>query len=269
MDILPDHKRLFFGFEVIAPWPENFPAGRLLAEPHRHLTLVFLGNIPQSSVNDLLVDIPKPHFKVGRVGYFEKCLFLPERHPHVVAWQGVWHEGEEEIHSFQRQLSDFVQKIGVQTEHRDRFLPHVTLCRAPFNISEWRHAFVSLPFYIKDLHLYESLGSLIYQPLWTHSISHPFEELEHTADIAFLVRAESISQLYLHAQSALAFHFPAIHSYFSDNKTIDSLDEVIIALNERVAIVDAEIGCPFKAISFHGHLKEKEGLLEWEMIVDV
>jgi RNA 2',3'-cyclic 3'-phosphodiesterase len=39
-------KRLFFAFEVDAPWPEALPSGRILEPSCRHMTLAFLGNIP-------------------------------------------------------------------------------------------------------------------------------------------------------------------------------------------------------------------------------
>jgi hypothetical protein len=40
-------------------------------------------------------------------------------------------------------------------------------------------------------------------------------------------------------------------------------------LNEAIARVDEQMGTPFKAVSFHGDIQEEEGVLKWEMIVDV
>ena len=35
------------------------------------------------------------------------------------------------------------------------------------------------------------------------------------------------------------------------------------------AKADIALGIPFKAVSFHGKVEEKEDVLHWEMIVDV
>jgi RNA 2',3'-cyclic 3'-phosphodiesterase len=110
---------------------------------------------------------------------------------------------------------------------------------------------------------------LEYQSLWEIPLLSPFEEFEHTADIAFLVRGTTPQELHRNAQLALAFKFPKILPFFS-KRLQDTLDEIIIALNEMVGKADAECGCPFKAVSFHGQIKaEEENLLHWEMIVDV
>jgi hypothetical protein len=47
------------------------------------------------------------------------------------------------------------------------------------------------------------------------------------------------------------------------------IDEIVMQLNEIVSHADAELGCPFKAISYHGNLNKKAAVWEWEMIVDV
>lgn len=269
MDILPDKKRLFFGFEVHAPWPEELPAGRLLAEKDRHMTVAFLGDVSYQKVISLLTSIPKPPLKVGLAGYFDRCLLLPERHPHVVAWHQQWWDESTTLQAFQSELIYWLQGKGFSFSHPDSFLPHVTVCRAPFLKEKWLKSFVSLPFYIKDFHLYESLGSLTYKPIWSYPLMPPFEELEHTADIAYLIRGDSVKQIHRHAHTALAFRFPSLLPYFSEVKEVSSLDDVVIALNECVTRIDEEIGCPFKAVSFHGDLLEDEHGLKWEMIVDV
>ncbi len=270
MGISSEIKRLFFGFEVHAPWPEKWPSGRLLSESNRHITVAFFGNIPYKPLAELLKQIPKPVFQIGLTGQFDKPLFLPERHPHVVAWHMRWFEEEALLRVFQKELITFLQDNGYCFKHADDFLPHLTVCRSPFVNSSWRKAFVSLPFYIKNFHLYESIGSLTYRPLWTFPLEAPFEEIEHTADIAFIVRGRSLTQISLHAQIALAFNFPLLVPYINLPQKLNSLDDLIIELNERVFRIDQEIGCPFKAISFHGDLIEEEsGILKWEMIVDV
>lgn len=180
---------------------------------------------------------------------------MPHKEPHVAAWHIQWLEEGEALLQFQKELVNWLKL-------RDKeFLSHVTVARNPFVIHEWKKAFQKLPLYAKNIYLCESLGNSKYKILWEHPLLAPFDEMEHTADIAFRVRGD----LYLHAQLALAFHFPPLVRYF-DFTPINRLDDIVMALNATIARVDSEMGCPFKAVSFHGTQTESK---EWEMIVDV
>ena len=91
-----------------------------------------------------------------------------------------------------------------------------------------------------------------------------------TGDIAYLIRGENIKQISIHAQATLAFEFPYLLRLMNDDPKEETLDDVIISLNEMVRKADAKVGCPFKAVSFHGELTEtSDNILQWEMIVDV
>lgn len=263
-----DRKRLFFGMEAIAPWPDELPHGRILREECRHLTLAFLGDCNFSDLAKVLERFPKPSFTTGIAACFESLLFLPRKNPRVAAWEVRLLEEASSFSAFQKALLLWLEEQGIAPkECRGEFLPHVTLARAPFAEEEWKRNFQKLPLILKDIHLYESLGHSEYKILWSQRILPPFEELEHTADIAFRIRGTSLGQIYLHAQLALSFHFPLLISYF-DSTPIETLDGAVEALNRIIAKADAEIGCPFKAVSFHGTIEKKE-CLEWEMIVDV
>lgn len=250
---------MFFGAQVLAPWPEQFPKGRIIPEVGRHCTLAFLGEI------DMPTGLPLPSFRVGAVGKLDALLFLPENEPHVVAWH--LHEFGGKLASYEESLSHWVEARHYPIDRRP-FQPHVTIARTPFDKGEWKAAFHELPCMINAIHLYESLPNLNYIPRATHSLIPAFQEIEHTADIAFHIAGETLSELYTHAQVALAFHCPHLLTYF-ERKPIHSLDDMIIALNALTTRADSEIGCPFKAISFHGDVVEKDGILKWEMIVDV
>lgn len=263
-----ESQRLFFGVEVCAPWPEDLPSGRLLAEGSRHLTLAFLGFVHYEEVQALLAAIPKPNFRVGFAGQFDECLFLPSRHPNVVAWHVKWLEESGSLVRYQRELSDFLRANGFTVDARE-FLPHVTVARQPFDANRWLGSFQSLPLITSTIHLYESMGNLVYEPRWSLPVLLPFEELSHTADIAFRVHGESLDQLQLHAMVALSFKFPELQNHLS-LKAPKSLDDVVIHLNESVSAADAAVGAPFKAVSFCGEARSiEEGVLAWEMIVDV
>lgn len=259
-------KRLFFGFEVNSLWPEQLPEGRIIDEKYRHVTVAFLGSVAEDQITKLTETIPKPDFKVGVCGLFDACLFLPENNPRVVAWHGSVLE-EDKIASYHETLVAFLK--GKDFSFPDRpFLNHISLARSPFDRKKWEETFISLPFITGALHLYESRGNLTYEPIWSFSVAQPFEEFEHVADIAFRVRGENVQQLYIHAQFALTFECPELIPYLDLETEVNSIEEVIIKLNEIVTHGDREIGTPFKAVSFHGDVIEEE-FLTWEMIVDV
>ncbi|MCE5315777.1 MAG: hypothetical protein LLG04_00240 [Parachlamydia sp.] len=263
-------KRVFFALEVQAPWPQPMPAGRRLDEMHRHMTVAFLGVVDYGILQPALAEIPKLPFQIGLTGIFDQCLFFPERHPRVVAWHVDWLEGKEQLVAYQQQLISWLQERGFNPDARKEFLPHVTLSRAPFYPHPWKKSFERLPMITGSFHLYESVGNLKYEPIWTLKVVSPFEEIEHTADIAFQINGTSLEQIQLHALIALSFKYPPLLEYVARIPQPKTLDDVIIQLNDIVTHVDARRGCPFKAISFHGDLQElKSGLLNWEMIVDV
>jgi 2'-5' RNA ligase len=266
-------KRVFFGLNTQAPWPERFPRGRVLEEQSRHMTLAFLGEIEYFRLKDVLSEIPRPLFKVGLTGIFDSCLFLPPKHPHVVSWHVDWLEKEDSLLSYRNELVDWLKKVDLPPKNEDReFLPHVTLSRQPFDVEGWNKAFFKCPLIAFEIHLYESLGNSRYQSLWSHSLIPPFMEFEHTADIAFAIYGENLEQLFIHAQMALAFRFPPMIPFLKRDEQISNLDDLVIALNDIVSQTDAqaEESAPFKAVSFHGEIqKDLNGVLKWEMIVDV
>ena len=133
---------------------------------------------------------------------------------------------------------------------------------------KWRKSFSPLPFTFHQLHLYESAPGLQYTPIWSRALIPPFEELEHTADLAFTLHGESVQAIYHNAFTALAFHFPPLLHYRQEAP--DTFDKIVSQLNRALALADAENGCPFKAVSHHGELvKDTQAVLTWEMIVDV
>jgi RNA 2',3'-cyclic 3'-phosphodiesterase len=268
--MLQETKRVFFGMEIKAPWPEDLPQARLLDADHRHMTLAFLGAVDFMKLQEELLSFPKPSFKVGFAAKFDQCLFFPPKHPHVVAWHVEWLEKEADIiASYYTTLVDWLKEKGFSPDTRHGFLPHVTIARSPFNEKVWKKKFAPLPVVVQDIHLYESVGNLQYSPLWSYPLLPPYEEIEHTADLAFIVRGPSFDQLYNHAALALCFTFEPMIAFLQKREGFKQLEDVIVALNELVAHADQEIGCPFKAVSYHSTLETRENILQWEMIIDV
>lgn len=263
-----DVKRLFFGLEIEAAWMQPLPEGRILREECRHMTLAFLGNQSYLRLQTDLADFPICDPYLGFAGHCDRLLFLPPRRPHVVSGHIDWVD-QPAVHQCYQRLVSWLREKGYPVDSRE-LLSHVTLARAPFQIKKWKEAFLPFPLLAKSLHLYESEGNLTYRPLWSLPFILPLEEIEHTADVAFLIRGKNIRQLFRHARLALAFKFPRLLDYASTDTGMESLDEVIIQLNALVSRADAEVGCPFKAISFHGEItKGIGGYLQWEMIIDV
>jgi 2'-5' RNA ligase len=233
----------------------------------RHITLAFLGSVPSAKIPALLAKIPTPSFKIAPVARSDRLLFLPETSPRVIAADVQWF-AEDPLIAYQQTLADWLRAQAFALEEGPP-LWHVTVARAPFSKEEWKEGIGPLPLYIEAICLYESLGNLTYQPLWSFPLLPPFVEVEHTADLAFWIYGEDLAQIYLHARIALAFRFPPLLAYFG-TEAPGSLEESIMALNHLIATCDAAIGCPFKAVSFHGELiQEASSLLKWEMIIDV
>lgn len=276
-----DIKRLFFGIEVVAPWPEHLPRGRLLDVAHRHMTLAFLGNVPYTPLYSALSSLPHPTFSLAPVGYFDDCLFLPPHRPHAVAWHVHWVNPDvnpgltNPLLTYQKILVDWLRTREYVLDTRP-FLEHVTVARWPFDKVAWTKQSYHLPVIGRAIHLYESMGNLTYEPRWSLPFLAPFESLSHTADIAFKIRGRHLSDLYLHAQMALAFEYPPLIAYLDVAKPPDH-DALVEQLNALLSRADTDQGVPFKAVSYHGVPMQRDmdrdtyrnTYLEWEMIVDV
>lgn len=230
----------------------------------RHLTLLFLGEQEENKILSLMDSAPVYPLPLGVAGFFDECLLLA----HVVGCHCDLGEKEEPLRKFAEALEQYFENNGISLNHKNRWLPHVTIAREPFDREAWKSHFSPLPFVSVSLDLFASIGNLHYQSLWQMRLTPPFEKLSHTADIAFIVRGTDFRELFHHARLALAFEFPKMVNYQAETR-LDSLVDVIRALNQLVTQADFDIGCPFKAVSYHGEAQKKEAYLEWEMIVDV
>lgn len=258
-------KRLFFAFDIDAPWPSSLPNGRIIEEKERHLTLIFLGDTDYEKFQIIFNNFPTPDFKLGFSAQFDGCFFSK----HVAAWTIDEIDKKHPISLYYGTCINWLRVNGIQPPVNHDFTPHVTIARSPFCEKDWRDAFKPLPVVVKDLHLFESLGNSKYSSLWRYKILSPFENLDHTADIAYLVRGENLDVLYKNAQAALVHFFPLSLPFWNKNPKAGSLDDIIIGLNETISVIDRKINSPFKAVSFHSKIDKINGLLEWEMIVDV
>ena len=260
-------KRLFFGFSVNAPWPMTYPKGRMIEESSRHMTFAFLGNHPFIELEKNLSSFPKPAFLLSPVGMMDQLLFLPKSRPRVVSYHVTWFTNGDKMGDFQKAALNWLETLHFKVD-RGPFLPHTTLARSPFDPQTWEEAFEILPVIVTGIHLYESVGNLRYVSLWEIPFLTPFQEIEHTADIAFVIFGKNLTELYLHGAIALSFKFPSFLK-FIEKREMTTLNEVIQSLNRMISLSDLEMGCPFKAVSYHGKIKEEKQLFQWEMVIDV
>ncbi len=267
MEDVEDQKRLFFGFEVHAPWPETLPDTRTLKAKHRHLTLAFLGDTSYRKIRALIPRLPKPHFHVGPVGISDSCLCLPKRHPSVVTWH-VDPFGEDPIGTYQKELSEFLEGEGYKLERR-KFLKHITLGRNPFNEREWKRNFRPLPLYFHNFHLYESCGGLRYEPIWSHDLLPPFEAVQSNADLAFKIYGNSLQQIFCNAQIALAFKCPELLRFLDPGFEVYSIEEGILRLNAIMTQANREVKTPLMRVEVEGEVVPMKGMVIWEMVVNL
>lgn len=257
------NKRLFFGLKATSTWPLEFPRGRLLHPNERHATLVYLGNMDWDKLSIQLSELPQPVFDSGLGGIFDEMLFLPYRHPHAVSLHVNFYESQAKIVNYRNELANRLKEKKILTSAKeDTWLPHVTLARKPFDKNAWKVSFSPTPVIFESLNLYESIGNLRYHSLWCLPLPRPFEEVEHAAHLGFIIKGETLSQLYLHALLAVSFKFPEILKYRRVSSRFTTSDDMILALNEVIAS-----GCPFKKISLPRKIEKYPTYLRCEMVV--
>jgi len=261
--------RLFIGASVVTVWPNAFPSEEIIKERNRHITILFLDGQDDNSKN-LLKTFPKPESVLSMAGFFSKYIGLPKRSPHLVAMEGEMITGIN-LENYRNQLLKWSESQGIDFKKPKRpFYPHLTICRKNPDISKWESEQIKIPFYVDEINLYQSMGNSEYEKLKTYSLVPIFEEISHTADIAFTIRGESLQSIFINAQIALSFVCNSFIDFLETNKEISSQDQIIMQLNKIIANVDIEVGSPFKAVSFHGSFtKSENGFYQWEMIVDV
>lgn len=266
---------LFIALDIQAPWPDQWPKGRIIQEEFRHLTLLFLGKTNLEKTLSVLNKLPKIFFPFAKIGFLDEVLFLPNnvKSPRVCAYHVDFKDEIKTVFDFQDQLLQTFKKAGFEFSEQDyHFLPHISIARNPQDMDQWKKITQPLPAIFPSLHLYESLGYSSYRKLWSREFILGFEQLPHTADIAYAIRGKDYNQLLKHAEMALAFEFHPFCRVIDQKDSIEdvnSINEIVKRLNKSVSLCDIESGVPFKAVSYHDQVKAKKNYLEWEMIIDV
>jgi 2'-5' RNA ligase len=262
-------KRLFFAFKVEAPFYEKIYPARHLDKEDIHVTIVFIGNWPIEKYQEIKKNIPLSPFSFAPSAIGDKLLLLPFDNPSCMTMHLTLRDEEKKkLEDFRCILINYIASFDIQIELRPLLL-HTTLARKPFDASIWLKHFKKVPILLTKFCLYESVGQLKYNILWEQNLMRPFEEVDHTAGIAFAIYGHCIQDLYINAQMALSFLNPDF-TQFINYKKIDSLEKIIHELNKTISLVNIEQRCPIKAISMHGNIEKTEkNLLKWLMIADI
>jgi 2'-5' RNA ligase len=259
-----DTQRLFIGWECLLSSYSPIIHGRKI-DP-AHLTLSFLGNISQKMMQQKLCNLPCFNEKISPCLLADGIIFLPENKPRVAAL--TFSHIPKVISEYQTHLSQWIASLGLSIK-QSPFFPHVSLIRQPFDEQEMLRWFVPQPVALQSIHLFESVGNLKYEKRATIPLLAPFEEIEHTADLAFIIRGQTMKELYDHAIMALAYKYPPILSLHAPY-TPQDLSDLIKNLNHLITRLDLDVGCPLKAVCYSGDIHAKDAkILEWKMIIDV
>ena len=133
---------------------------RWVPEENMHLTLRFIGEVLESSFDDIAIalsgiNVPAFDLTVMGVGHFERT------HRPTMLWAGV--ESNAYLTQLHDRIESALRRIGLKTENR-KFHPHITLARLDETVSPERVAgflrvnslFRAAPFRVEQFVLFSS-----------------------------------------------------------------------------------------------------------------
>jgi 2'-5' RNA ligase len=101
--------------------------GRMTKTKEFHLTLKFLGEVPEQKLDDIKQSLGKISFDPFKARLSDIGAFPTKNNPRVV-WAGL--EPHQTINALQQQVDDTMTNIGFEKDNR--FHPHLTLSRIKF-----------------------------------------------------------------------------------------------------------------------------------------
>jgi 2'-5' RNA ligase len=257
-----DKKRLLFGLEAHAPWPESLADVKTLKARHRHLTLVYFGDVSYKKLHDEIRYMPKPDFRVGPVAISDSSLSLSNRSPDMIAWH-VDPFGSDLINDYQYELVEYFTEKGYDFDKK-KYVKHITLGKSSLLKKEMKKSFKPLPLYFSNLHLYESLKGDQYEPIWTYDLLPPFEEGKGGQ---FILYGESFQQIFLNAQIALAFKCPELVPFLDPSYQVRNLHDGGIRLTTLLNQAYRALKIPIEKATFLDSGKQDKGILSWPLQV--
>lgn len=127
-----------------------------------HLTLRFIGNLPEPTAEDVLKELryvrfPAFYLALRGIGYFTRSDV-----PHHI-WAGV--EEDKAVRELQAKVDSAVRKAGAGQEDKFKFTPHVTLGKLfgadmgeVFKYIQANNLFKTEPFEVSSFTLYQSIA---------------------------------------------------------------------------------------------------------------
>ncbi len=125
--------RLFVGLELPPEIAEHVYSLRGGLENARwqekeklHLTLYFIGNIPEDKANDVIAELRAIRFPAFNLSLKEIGYFAIGEIPHHI-WVGV--DAPDALRELNKKVENALKKAGLENTDKYKFTPHVTLAK--------------------------------------------------------------------------------------------------------------------------------------------
>jgi len=106
----------------------NFTAARITPAKSFHLTLKFLGEVPDEKIDEIKASLEYIKFQKFKMR-LDKVGFFADRNGHIrVIWVGLF--APEILYHLQKDVEDAVKKYAEPDDKK--FIPHITLARVKF-----------------------------------------------------------------------------------------------------------------------------------------
>lgn len=91
-----------------------------------HLTLYFIGNVPEDKVHDIIQELRAIRFPAFNLSFKEIGYFAIGEVPHHI-WVGV--DQDDPVKELNKKVENALKKAGIEYTDKYKFTPHVTLAK--------------------------------------------------------------------------------------------------------------------------------------------
>ena len=127
-----------------------------------HLTLYFIGNIPEDKANDVIQELRSIRFPAFNLSLKEIGYFSIGEIPHHL-WVGV--EQDDTLKELNKKVENTLKKAGIKNTDKYKFVPHVTLAKLngtdineTFKYISANNLFHTKPFLVDHFSLFQSIA---------------------------------------------------------------------------------------------------------------
>lgn len=251
----------FFGFEIHSPFIEVFSYNKIGEKGSPFLPFLSFEETIFQKVCALLDYVPHPFFQVGPVALLETCFLLRNRTLENLTLQ-IRRFGVDLIQPYQKLLHTYFIQEGCQPDRVP--LTQSIVCKPVSFLQKSRTNGEQFPLYLLKLHLYKRCEEERYISIWTRPLLPPFKEVKQGN---FILYGENFQQIFLHAQIALSFKFPAFTPFIDDTYQVRNLHDGGVRLLTLIYKACDVIKMPIKKAIFPDYGAKEQGLLKWELSV--